>query len=290
MSAGVSANRQTGDNCRFVALGNVLQDKPPDREELFVAQLALVDECYPEQLAVYSAASALDWSLTTVSSESLMTRVWEARLPHHTAVVMAKDVLARRDARWGVSLVAESTREDDEEARGFAYFNAGHCMSTFRVDGKWYTVTGNTPVMVTAARARDTATAHTGCVLLFSPDACLRVLERARASLRTQLARLVREGEVTEEEAKEEEGGDEGAAGVTVEAVAMALHGLPVLSDLVEDAFLVQRMRRRLNDLNDVELGSYLELLTCFKHLMVRGSTVDAAIPVATMLINASLP
>lgn len=288
-AAGLAVNKQDGNNCRFIAIGNILRDKVPPLSEILDAQMDLIREHLPDQLAVYNMMSGINWTLSTDSSESVMTKIFDARLPQHIAVNMIKELWQNREKRWGVNLFDLCTTGKDEDTLGLAYYNDGHCMSAVCDDGMWFQVEQSTPVQVNRSTIVARSRVQKGVVFVFSTIAAHTLLDSIQKCVHAEVSALLeavvskKEGDEKEEAgyvgvgdaggADEKKGEEDDGKGTTEEEM---------IRKAIEDAD-AEEMRKALGE-EDRIMRSHSDLAVLIRDNCVSKDTIMDALLVLRIL------
>lgn len=207
----LKAHRQSGSNCREVALAHVLRLKRlPTQMELAAAARELLRTSFPEEVAHFDARQGTSWTLSGAGYTDLMTHFVESRLSMgyvslyiastEESATPAPTSLAVAPSRWGIG--ADDLGElatDGPDAFGFCYFSRGHCMSCVRCPSteRWYKIEKNSPQAIGLQRAMRLATggatAGAGCgvVLVLPREATKRLESFVRVSIAAALKRGV---------------------------------------------------------------------------------------------------
>ena len=221
-----------------------------DRAELWEAHADMLEDMLPSGGALDGARlTSFDWTACTMSCESLMTRAWEGRLPHHIAVAMQRGPRELAAARWGVDVLDVALAGAQEDVAGLAWWSTSHCVAAFRVGALWYRAPGSQAVPSTETGIRHRAGTASGCAVLLSPVDGLALLPQVQRCLRAGLRTLCCEAEADSAVAASLATGE---LVVDPPRVAAALRSSCVVGDCLVDALLICRLLIRLHNMSEL--------------------------------------
>ncbi len=188
-----AALKQNGQNCRQVALGNVLHlGREPTKDELrAAAQLQLQWDGVAADMALARVQTQdLQWTWYGDGGTCLMTQLIEHKLPDCVAVLVHRGEHARMAKALGYDDIAQTVLED-AASPGCIYFSRSHCMSCVQdrtqppaATGRWKNAGQSSFKDVTRAGLRRIINGAQWCVLVWSlAHAEARLKPNVRAGL-----------------------------------------------------------------------------------------------------------
>lgn len=194
--------RQTGSNCRHVAVGNVLRRAPVTAAEMRDAAAAFDLTFDPRAVDVPGYAPAADFDAYSVSRQSLVGMALErlapaAGFPGLACATVPMGAAGRVATVLGPGAGPGLAAWLDPDGPGALYFSRGHCMGAVQTaPGTWFLVPQNSavgPLGPAEVAGRMSRGGH-GVVLAWTPRFVARTVVPALLTSLRPTARSVRAG------------------------------------------------------------------------------------------------